>query len=115
YSMGLPGPYDADRPNAAVLISTEAYTDGNGYLDINGLSTTLAHELGHYLGMYHTSERAGNTHDPIADSPECSQDEFSCSEEYTQNLMSSGGGAARWRFTEGQGVVMRRHPLCQAS
>lgn len=35
------------------------------------LSKILAHEIGHYLGLYHTSEASGRLHDPLADTPEC--------------------------------------------
>jgi hypothetical protein len=35
------------------------------------LSLTLAHEIGHYLGLYHPSERDGSMSDPLSDTPEC--------------------------------------------
>lgn len=35
------------------------------------LAKILAHEIGHYLGLFHTSESDGTTHDPIDDTPEC--------------------------------------------
>jgi len=35
------------------------------------LSLTLAHEIGHYLGLYHPSERYGDPHDPLSDTAEC--------------------------------------------
>ncbi len=110
YSMGLPGPVAGDRPNSAVIISTEAYADASGVLDLDGLSTTLAHELGHYLGLYHTSEPNGELHDPIPDTPECSGGV--CDAAFLDNIMTPGQGARRYLLTEGQGVVLRRHPLC---
>lgn len=39
--------------------------------DQSYLSLTLAHEIGHYLGLYHPSERNGKTHDPLSDTAEC--------------------------------------------
>ena len=30
-----------------------------------------AHETGHFLGLYHTTESSGSTYDPIADTPTC--------------------------------------------
>jgi hypothetical protein len=110
YSMGLPGPFDADRGNAAVLASTSAYTDSNNELDVEGLSSTIAHEIGHYLGLYHTSESSGAQHDPIPDSPQC--DDGLCSVDFDSNIMSSGGGAFRTAVTWGQAFVMKQHPLC---
>jgi hypothetical protein len=32
---------------------------------------TMAHELGHLLGLFHTTESDGQSFDPIADTPEC--------------------------------------------
>lgn len=111
YSMGLPGPFAADRPNSAVIISSSAYVDSDGFVDLDGLSTTMAHEMGHYLGLYHTSEADGLLHDPIADTPECSES-FGCAEDFEQNIMTPGEGEKRWILTEGQASVIKRHPLC---
>jgi hypothetical protein len=118
YSMGLPGPYAHDRGTSAVMVSTELYASGNGELDAEGLASSLAHEIGHYLGLYHTSERNGSNHDPISDTPEC-ESEFSCTDDFRRNLMTSsfwlqgGPPSFRNRFTEGQGKIMRGHPLCE--
>jgi hypothetical protein len=68
YSLGLPGPVDSSRAAAGVLVATSAFQSPiDGSLDLDGLATTCAHEIGHYLGLYHTSERDGMEHDPIAD------------------------------------------------
>jgi hypothetical protein len=31
----------------------------------------MAHEAGHFLGLYHTGERDGRSFDPLLDTPEC--------------------------------------------
>ncbi len=118
YSMGLPGPYAPDRDTSAVMVSTELYSDGSGSLDADGLASSLTHEIGHFLGLYHTSERNGSDHDPISDTPEC-ESEFTCTDEFRRNIMTSsfwlqgGPPSFRNRFTEAQGKVMRGHPLCK--
>ena len=124
YSMGLPGPYAHDLGTSAVIVSTEFYVSGNNQLDADGLASSLTHEIGHYLGLYHTSEpdgRAGpplvRKHDPISDTPEC-DNAFSCSDDFRRNIMTSSAwlqtrpGSYRNRFTESQGRIMRGHPLC---
>jgi hypothetical protein len=59
----------------------------------------MAHELGHYLGLFHVTETGlGKIHDPISDTQPFS----------TTNLMStqlSGG-----EITVEQGKVLRLHP-----
>ena len=110
YAMGLPGPFDADRSNAAVLVSTDAYTDGQGFLDVEGMASTVAHEIGHYMGLYHTSESSGTQHDPLPDTPTC--DGGACSEEFEQNIMSAGGGSSRITVSDDQAFVIKQHPLC---
>jgi hypothetical protein len=35
------------------------------------LAFVLAHEVGHWLGLYHPTERSGTLFDPIADTPTC--------------------------------------------
>lgn len=37
----------------------------------NDLATTVAHELGHYLGLNHPNESDGTTYDPTGDTPRC--------------------------------------------
>jgi hypothetical protein len=118
YAMGLPGPYHADQPNHAVFIATRSYAP-TGDIDVPGMATTLAHEMGHYLGLYHTSERnrvdgvdlPPDEHDPLPDTPECGP--FPCSgEAASNNIMTPGQGSNRTSFSPLQGAVMRRHPLC---
>ncbi|MGE0872897.1 MAG: M12 family metallo-peptidase [Kofleriaceae bacterium] len=110
YSMGLPGPFDGNRPNSAVLVSLEESTFTGGYRTVEDLASTMAHELGHYFGLYHTSEPSGQDHDPIPDTPQCSGG--ACPDDFTRNIMSSGGGASRGIVSAGQAFVLRSHPLC---
>ena len=110
YSLGLPGPFAAERPTAAVLVSLAPFASAaTGAIDTDGLGTTAAHEIGHYLGLYHTSERDGSEHDPVGDTPECADGEVACAD--AGNVMFWTGGGGRNKLTAGQGAVMRRHPL----
>ena len=127
YAMGEPGPYEANRPTAAVMVATEKFlksgtnTNGQRVLDTAPLAITLTHEIGHYLGLPHTSNIPLNNqnsedirHDHIDDTAECTSS-GSCSPEFKANLMSSGANvpsSGRSTFTPGQIKVMKRHPLC---
>jgi hypothetical protein len=109
YSLALPGPLDPTRLNAGVLVAAGAFTDG-GPIDRAAMAVTWAHEIGHHLGLYHTSERDGRQHDPISDTPEC-DGSGPCDDE--SNVMFWTGGASRSLLTPGQASVMRLHPLCE--
>ena len=109
YSMGLPGPLGSDLATSAVLVSSSAFIDRDGFLDVAGMTETTAHEVGHYLGLYHTSEFDRTFHDPITDTPQCT--ETDCPAEFWNNLMTPGS-TNRTDITPGQGAVMRNHPLC---
>lgn len=111
YSMGLPGPMGSDLPTSAVLVASSAFLDRDGFLDVTAMNETIAHEIGHYLGLYHTSEFDRLFHDPVPDTFECR--DIDCPDEFWFNLMTPGG-TGRTLLTPGQGFVMRNHPLCIA-
>jgi hypothetical protein len=91
------------------------------------LSLTLAHEIGHYLGLYHPSERDGKTHDPLSDTPECGtsydtdHDGYVSGPEcrgvnteylmfWTDDLGYLTSGNFQTRISSQQGEVMNTHP-----
>ncbi len=45
--------------------------------DFNTIQGTLAHEIGHYLGLNHPSESSGATHDVVRDTPICTSTDAS--------------------------------------
>ena len=61
---GVPGPLGAPGSDAAWLILS---------VDVLGddLGPVLAHELGHYLGLFHPVERDGFVNEAFADTPTC--------------------------------------------
>ena len=96
-SGGIPGPILAHgTPQSGVAVA---------YGSIQGaaiLANVMAHELGHYLGLFHTSEYFAfggmPGHDPLPDTPE---DDTS----YLMHAGGSGGNMSEW-----QGKVMRKNP-----
>lgn len=86
---GVPGPPGRHAmPHAGVVVSAESACNLN-------LPNVVAHEVGHFLGLFHTGELDG-TMDNISDT-----------EWEPENVMSQSGYGRE--FTEGQGFVMRRH------
>ena len=93
---GIPGPpwLHNGSPHSGVALS---WFDTAGEND--KLGEVLAHEIGHYLGLYHTTEKDGMSFDPIEDTES----------DVADNLMfwAFGGG---FGLTPGQRFVMLRHP-----
>lgn len=79
--------------------------------NINLSALVAAHEIGHFIGLYHTVEQTGQ-HDFIDDTSECpaSGTNAICTTSgggYLMHWQAVGGSA----ITAGQGLVIRGHPL----
>ncbi len=100
-SGGIPGPVMVDgsrRGGVAVA------TDSSQGFGAPGIAHVTAHEVGHYLGLFHTTEQAmgsfggGPSHDPLPDTPE---------DDPSYLMYYSGQGDL---MSEWQGRVMRKNP-----
>lgn len=66
-SGGVPGPLGENATGiSGVAISTQIHI-ANGF----DLGETMAHEVGHYLGLFHTTESGGEVLEALPDTPEC--------------------------------------------
>ena len=72
-AAGIPGPNGIPGTAASgVMVSVDTHLDGDGETLLTDLmGETMAHEVGHQLGLFHTTEDTGTEHDPIGDTPEC--------------------------------------------
>lgn len=72
-AAGIPGPNGVTgTASSGVMVSVDTHLDGSGEQLLTELmGETIAHELGHQLGLFHTSESDGLTHDPISDTAQC--------------------------------------------
>ena len=83
-SGGINGPMVNGLNNSGVLVSTFGKLDQfnpncaaapcsatEKEFDFADLELTVAHEIGHYLGLNHPSEATGATHDLVKDTPLC--------------------------------------------
>lgn len=64
-SLGVRGPWNG------VLVALDTHRLGQAPFDLEMVGDTVLHEVGHALGLFHTTEEDGRLHDPIADTPEC--------------------------------------------
>jgi len=70
-ASGMPGSMGIANSWNGVLISINAHASGSE-LDSQLLGETAAHEMGHQMGLFHTSESGGTIFDIINDTAECS-------------------------------------------
>ncbi len=85
------------------------------------VARTMAHEGGHWLGLWHTSEQNGTMFDPLADTPECpvAQDadknkivtSAECGSFGASNLMFWEAGPTASNVSGNQGFVLVRNPV----
>jgi hypothetical protein len=113
----IPGPaFYHGIPRAGVAIAMGALGT-----DPQLAGRTLAHELGHFLGLWHPSERDGKTFDPLTDTPECPlaldlnkdgiMDPTECAGQGSEDVMFWFASPLLVGFTPGQGVIVRGNPL----
>ena len=72
---GIPGPalHHGSYHSGVVVSMSDYYYYGPNKAAAR-VAETMAHELGHQLGLYHTTESDGSYHDPLSDTPECTND-----------------------------------------
>lgn len=116
-SSGIPGPAGLHGSGGSgVVLSGEflelgTATDPTAGAFVTGL--ILAHEMGHFMGLFHTTESDQATQDPIADTPNCTDDSIEFGPDcpdFTNNMFPSASlGAVN--LTAGQASVLAANPL----
>lgn len=113
---GIPGPLLATpQSGVAVSIATSAGPDLEfSDEEIGILGETLAHEVGHFTGLFHPVEASFDAWDALDDTPQCRNDN-DCTEELGANLMFpypvcySNGCIPQDELTNDQGSVSNRY------
>lgn len=117
-SQGLPGPAGLHGTQSSGVVFTGEYIGaqfqerGGQVVDGNVFTgNVLAHEVGHYLGLFHTTEQDQRTTDPLADTPNCRNANFPSGCPDLNNLMFPLAGADNSVLTPDQASVIRANPL----
>lgn len=110
-SLGIPAALTIPGSiSSGVVVSVSAHESDAGF-DVSNLAQTMAHETGHSIGLYHTSERDGSLHDVISDTAECPAGEdldFAACPDGENLMFWSGHG---FQVSRGQGFVLLRSPV----
>lgn len=109
-SAGIPGVPGLHGTHGSGLIFTSAPLASNS----SAMAQTMAHEVGHFLGLRHTTEHDGIP-DPIADTPRCGDPNAGAACPDAENFMFpfSIGGVTQTDISPGQAQVLRWAPLTQ--
>lgn len=120
---GIPStPFDG-TPGSSLVISVDAHRDQSGALLAEFISATVAHEVGHMMGLFHTTEQDGKSFDPLEDTPRCDAKTFDADSNGRVDASECGSAGADnmmfWQaspsldshLTPAQAEVLRAHPL----
>ena len=117
-SGAIPGPpYDGTRDSGiAIKISpfpTCAPVHPDGYTCLGAYTSLMVHEIGHYLGFWHTTEADLEHFDPFSDTPECDSPDLGACPDWTYTMFPVIH-AANYLWSDHQARVAPTHPLLRS-
>jgi hypothetical protein len=115
-SAGIPGGLIRGTTISGMAVTTADFPGG-----LAQIAHTWAHEGGHWLGLYHTTERGGTAFDPLPDTPDCSRTRDTNGDKILEPDECQGFGGDNLMFwttnpvpsfnlTPNQGFVLLRNP-----
>ena len=117
-SAGIPGNPFLGTTGSGVAVTTANFPAG-----LADISSTWAHEMGHWLGLFHPTEANGYYFDPLLDTPECPRardananglmEPSECVGYGADNIMfwTSDPAISHAVFTANQNFVLQRNPV----
>lgn len=113
---GIPGTVEPS-PNTFVALSWVSHAGPDGVFDdeeIQVMGETMAHEIGHYMGLFHPVEGTYNAWDALSDTVECTN-RPNCEDDLGENLMypyaicGFGGCVPNGKITREQTVLLQQY------
>jgi len=115
-SAGPPGAAAISQTSKSGLVVSAIDLDA----DPDSVAKIMSHEGGHFLGLYHTTEKDGSQFDLLGDSPECGPENDADGNGVMNSSECAGMGAENvmwWTLTSGdatltsdQGNILRSNP-----
>ena len=108
-SAGIPGAMGLHGAEATGLVFSASNLGPRGNAQVG---QTLAHELGHFLGLFHTTEQRGGQ-DHLDDTPVCEtiQDDLSGCPDLENLMFPVAAWSGDAEVSAGQTVIIRANPL----
>ncbi|MBX7099585.1 MAG: hypothetical protein K1X89_17850 [Myxococcaceae bacterium] len=114
---GIPGiPFEQGTNASGVAVTAQDLAQ-----DPKSVARTMAHEGGHWLGLWHLTEQDGQMFDPLSDTPECpiardaNKDQkvtkAECAGFGAEYLMFWEAGPTASQLSSNQGFVLQRSPV----
>ena len=104
-AAGIPGPIMVqETEGSGVVMSVDTHLDADTLeIDPIYMAETIAHEIGHQLGLFHVTEAGGDSFDGLDDTAECSNDADGDGEVSVEECMQEG--ADNLMFWTGDGII----------
>jgi hypothetical protein len=117
FSGAIPGPAANGLRDSGVAIRTSPFMNcvppnDQGYSCLDAYASLFAHEVGHYVGFYHTTEGDLEHEDPFSDTPRCPLDNQNlrdCPDYY--HVMFPLIHLANDIWSPQQTVIAKTHPI----
>lgn len=101
-ASGIPGPHAMPGTGASgVALAAET-------IDAESLHLVLVHEIGHFMGLFHTTELDGIVNEPLDDTPECGRDHDADADGWLVAAECADADADNVMFWAAQGTALSR-------
>jgi len=123
-SAGIPGPPGLNgTASSGVVVGLDSYGEGAWRTHFPEVAATWAHELSHFMGLYHTTEKDGSAFDTLPDTPECGKSKDTngdgvlspqeCAGLDGSNIMFWAASADGRNYPPQQAEALRANPLAR--
>ncbi|MDF2698080.1 MAG: hypothetical protein K0S65_6463, partial [Labilithrix sp.] len=120
-SAGLPAPVATPGTRIShVILASKWRSKTPDQYDANAAQegNVLAHEAGHYFGLFHTTEKTGTDFDPLSDTPQCDPTILAAGRtgcpDFT-NVMFGGGSVTATITSPLQRRIVQSSPLLRGT